>query len=149
MNTIFFVIHVALAVFIVGPMSVLPMTALRAIRMGHSQTVKTLGASTRIYTLLSILVALVGFAVVGTTSKEDAFRVSTPWILASIIIYLVALAISLFVVVPSLRGAGEAMSAAPADAIAAGAPFRARVAAGSGIVSVLLLVIVVLMVWQP
>jgi uncharacterized membrane protein len=149
MNTIFFIIHVVLAVFIIGPMAILPMTAMRAIRAGHAQTVVTIAKSTRLFTLLSIAVSLVGFAVVGTTSKEDNFMVTTTWILTSIILYLVALAVSLFVVSPLLRKAGAAMSVEKADAIAAGAPFRSRIAASSGVVSLLLLVIVVLMVWQP
>ena len=148
MNTIFFVIHVALAVFIVGPMVTLPMTALRAIRAGHTQTVQTLTTPTRIFTYLSIAIALIGFAVVGTTSTDDNFKVSTPWILTSIILYVVALGVALFVVVPSLSAAGTAMAESK-DPVAAGAKYRGRLAASSGIVSLLLLVIVVLMVWQP
>ena len=91
--------------------------------------------------------------------------------LLSILAYAIALAINLFVVVPAMRQAAEALTAGAAvvgasatatsatgtsatgtsaagtsDAKPAG---YSRVAMGSGISSLLLVIVVVLMVWKP
>ncbi|ARC56779.1 hypothetical protein AS850_06780 [Frondihabitans sp. 762G35] len=139
METLFTVLHVVAAVFIVGPMAILPMTALRALRAGHTDQVAVLAKSTRVFTLLSLVVAVLGFGVLGMSSRSDDLSFSTPWILASVVLYAGALAVSLVVVVPALQAAAGG---------AAGSTYG-RVAGGSGIVALLLVAVTVLMVWQP
>jgi uncharacterized membrane protein len=139
MQTLFTVLHVVAAVFIVGPMAILPMTALRALRAGNTDQVAVLAKSTRIFTLLSLVVAVLGFGVLGMSKRSDDLSFSTPWILASVILYVVALVVSLVVVIPALRAAAGG---------AAGSTYG-RVAGGSGIVGLLLVAVTVLMVWQP
>ena len=160
MDTLFAVLHVVSAVFIVGPMAILPMTAMRAVRAGNASQVHTLAKSTNLFALLSLLTVVFGFGVMGMSDPKNKFSVTTPWILWSIIAYVVALGLTLFVVVPAMRKAADALdaspTAAPADVStptteAAGLESRGypAIAAASGVASLLLLIIVVLMVWKP
>ncbi|GAA1449462.1 DUF2269 family protein [Leifsonia poae] len=166
MDTLFNVLHVVSAVFIVGPMAILPMTAMRAVRAGNASQVRTLAKSTNIFSLLSLLTVLFGFAVMGMSDPKYKTSITTPWILWSIIAYVIALGLTLFVVVPAMRRAADALdgltSATAAPAVAGGsvptpaaeaADLEARgypaIAAGSGVASILLVVVVVLMVWKP
>ncbi|WP_431279680.1 DUF2269 family protein [Leifsonia poae] len=166
MDTLFAILHVVTAVFIVGPMAIIPMTAMRAVRAGNASQVRTLAKSTNLLSLLSLLTVLFGFAVMGMSDPKFNLSVTTPWILWSIIAYLVALALTLFVVVPTMRRAADALdsvpaaaapaaaaaaAAAPAPAAAATADSRGypAIAAASGVASLLLLLVVVLMVWKP
>ncbi|MCS5717114.1 DUF2269 domain-containing protein [Herbiconiux sp. CPCC 205763] len=165
METLFSVLHVVGAVFIVGPMAILPMTALRAIRAGNTAQVRTLAKSTMIFSYLSLIVFVLGFGLVGMADEKYALSLTTPWVLWSIIAYVVAIVLNLVVVVPSMRRAGAA--AEPSGAATAGAGGVATaggaataggtnqrsgypaISAGSGIVSLLLVLVVVLMVWKP
>lgn len=155
METVIAVLHVVGAVFVVGPMAVLPMSALRAARSGDGHHVAALARSTAVFSYLSLIVFVLGFALVGLADEEYELSITTPWVLASIVLYLVAVAVSLFVVVPALRRAardGDAGAAATGDGGASGAAAvagRAAITAGSGTVAVLLVVVVILMVWKP
>jgi uncharacterized membrane protein len=170
--TLIVVLHVVFAVFIVGPMAILPMTGLRALRSGQGEQVATLATSTYVLTACSMVVALLGFAAVGLAPDAWDLSVTTPWVLASIILYVVAALLNLLVVVPAMRmaaadlaaltatgdGAGSLLATeggAPAEGLAdatdpAAKPVgSARITATSGIVSVLLVAVTVLMVWRP
>ena len=148
METVFNVLHVVAAVFIVGPMAILPMTAMRAVRAGNGAQVAVLAKSTNIFSLLSLAVVLFGFGAMGMADEKYNLSIGTPWILWSIILYVVALAISLFLVVPSMRKAADALQSSTGSTSAASAGYPA-IAAGSGIASLLLVIVVVLMVWKP
>jgi hypothetical protein len=67
-------------------------------------------------------------------------------VLTSIVLYAVALALSLLVVVPSLRRAAGELAANRAQGAQA---VYGRLAASSGIVALLLVAVTVLMVWRP
>jgi uncharacterized membrane protein len=143
MGTVLNVLHVVTAVFLVGPMAILPMTALRAVRAGNGPVVTLLARSTWVFSLASLLVAVLGFGVVGTADERFGLSVGTPWVLTSIVLYLVALVLSLVLVGPSMRRAAADLAAGGATAA------YGRIAAGSGVVSLLLLAVTVLMVWKP
>jgi uncharacterized membrane protein len=153
MQTLFVVLHVVAAVFIVGPMAILPMTGLRAIRAGQPAQAKTLARSTFVTSLLSLLVVFFGFAALGTSDPKDHFSIATPWIWVSLLAYLIALALILFLVVPALNKAAGRLQTS--DAETSSVPSASSdggygaIAAGSGIASLLLVLIVVLMVWKP
>jgi uncharacterized membrane protein len=168
MDTLFLVLHVVGAVFIVGPMAILPMSAMRAVRAGNSAQVATLAKSTMIFSYLSLIVFVIGFGLVGMADPKFNLSVTTPWVLTSIVLYVIAVVLSLVVVVPAMKRAasatsGPATSAASATsapaasgsgaAVAtAGVPAKsgyAAISAGSGIVSLLLVAVTVLMVWKP
>ena len=146
MDTVLTVLHVVAAVFLVGPMAILPMTALRALRAGEWSMVSTLAVSTRVFSLASLLVAVLGFGVVGTADKRFDLSVTTSWVLTSIILYVSALALSLAVVVPAMKRAAGELEGGRGEAARA---LYGRIAAGSGVVSLLLVAVTVLMVWKP
>jgi len=153
MGEIINILHVVGAVFIVGPMAILPMTAMRSVRAGNAAQVATLAKSTYLFSLLSVLVVIFGFGALSMAKKDDNYSFGSTWILLSIVFYVVAIAISLFVVVPALRSASEALEEAPAPVEGTAAVAKpsgyAKIAAGSGIVAILLVAVTVLMVWKP
>ncbi|MBG6056167.1 putative membrane protein [Salinibacterium sp. CAN_S4] len=145
METLFAVLHVTAAVFIIGPMAILPMTGLRAVRAGNAEQVTSIARSTRLVSWLSLLVALIGFALVSFVDPEDKLTFGTPWLLASIILYTVAVTVSLSVVAPLLGRAGRHLTAASTPP----SNVYGRIAGSSGLVTLLLVAVVVLMVWRP
>lgn len=148
METLFATLHVVAAVFIVGPMAILPMTGMRAIRAGQGQQVGVLARSTFVFSLLSLVVVVFGFGIL--PFSKYGTTVTTPWVLASLIIYVIALGLSVLGVVPAMRSAAEALTGAPAGGAAADTKGAySRVAMLSGIASLLLVAIVVLMTWKP
>ena len=150
MDILFNTLHIVAAVFIVGPMAILPMTAMRSIRAGEAGQVATLAKSVNLFTLLSIVVAFFGFGALGVSDPEDGFSFGSTWVLLSIVAYAIALAINLFVVVPAMRQAAEAITATVGTTAPGAKPAGySRVAMGSGISSLLLVIVVVLMVWKP
>ncbi len=138
-------LHVLGAVFIVGPMAILPMVGLSALRKGSYPMALNIARTTRWLTYLSLVVALAGFGLIPMMDPADNLSVTTPWILASIVIYLIAFVLSAIVVVPRLFRAAEA--AVPTDG--EGATRYPALAMGSGITAILLVMVVVLMVWRP
>jgi uncharacterized membrane protein len=150
MDEIWTVLHVVGSVFIVGPMAILPMSALRALRAGDASQVSTLAKSTELFSMLSITVAVVGFPLMWG-SRHD-LTLTTPWILASVVLYAAALLLSLFQVVPAMRRASAQLnvsSSSPSTSPTVSNRGYTAISAGSGAVSLLLVAVVVLMVWRP
>jgi uncharacterized membrane protein len=149
MSKMLIVLHVVGSVFVVGPMAILPMSAMRGLRAGNTSQLATYAKSTYLLSLLSIIVAVLGFGVMGTDRPDLTF--TTPWILASVSLYAVAVLLSLFLVVPAMRRASAQLevSSSPSASPKGSNHGYAAIATGSGVVSVLLVVVVVLMVWQP
>lgn len=145
MDTLFSILHVVSAVFIIGPMAILPMTGLRALRAGNSAQVATLAKSVFVFSLVSLVVVVFGFGLLGVSDPKYHLSFGTSWIWMSTVAYLVALALNLFLVVPALRKASVEVSK---DGSGRAARYP-QIAAGSGIVSLLLVIVVVLMVWKP
>jgi len=143
METTFAVLHVTAAIFIIGPMTILPMTGMRAIRAGNASQVGSLARSTALLGWLSLIVAILGFGLVAFVDPDENLTYGTPWVLASIILYTGAVSITLSAVAPLLKRAGARL--------AAGTPSieYGRIAALSGLVAVLLVTVTVLMVWRP
>ena len=137
-------LHVATAVFIVGPMAILPMTGLRSLRGGNAAQLRTLARSTALFTWLSLLTFVFGFGAMGMADPKFNLSFTTPWILWSIILYAIAFLLTIFVVVPRMTSAaadGAAEGAKPAN--------YGIIAATSGLSALLLLAVVVLMIWKP
>ncbi|QPZ39289.1 DUF2269 family protein [Paramicrobacterium chengjingii] len=143
METLFAVLHVVAAVFIVGPMAIIPMTAMRAVRAGNGSQVAVLAKSTMIFSWLSLLVVIFGFGVMGMSEYD--ISLTTPWILWSLILWVVATVINLALVVPTMNKAAKTLADGPTDD-RAGYP---AIAAGSGLATIMLIAVVVLMVWKP
>jgi uncharacterized membrane protein len=150
MGTVLTILHVVGAVFIVGPMAMLPMSAMRAIRTRHANQVSSLAKSTLIFSVLSLVVVIFGFGAMSLADPKYHLTVATPWIWISIVLYLIALLLSIFLVVPTMRRASKDLEDV-GDASTSGTATRSypAISAGSGVATLLLLAVVVLMVWKP
>jgi uncharacterized membrane protein len=147
MHTFLLVLHVVAAVFLIGPMAVLPMSGLRALRNKSAEQVVTIAKSTYTTSLLSLIVPAVGMGVLGTADASDDLSFGTTWIWLSLLLYAVALAVNLAVVVPALRAGAAQLAVAGSDAPIG--PAYQRISISNGVASLLLIAVVVLMVWQP
>lgn len=143
MDTVVVALHVLIAVFIVGPMAILPMTAMRSVRAGDAKQVATLAKSVNLFSLIALLMIVTGMAAVGLAPKEDEVSASTPWVLASLLLTIVAVGLNLALVVPTLRKASAAIASGSTETR------YPAIAAGSGVVALVLVVVVILMVWKP
>jgi len=148
MSTALLAAHVVAAVFIIGPMAILPMVGLREIRQAHAARLTAIASASLLFSLLSLAVFVLGFAVLATARTREPLSVTTPWVAASIIIYLVATSLSLFVTVPSLKSEVRRLSYPLATPRPSMRSYR-TVAASSGVTAVGLVAVTVLMVWQP
>jgi uncharacterized membrane protein len=107
MVKLFLALHVLLAIFLVGPLAMIPMTALRSIRRRDAGQLHSAARQTMIYGLASIAVFLLGFAVVGTEPSSHRISLGAPWLTISMTLYVIALVLVLTVLVPSLRRAAR------------------------------------------
>lgn len=139
--------HVLTTVFLIGPMAILPMIGLRSLRAGDSASVARSARSTLIFSVASLLALLFGFAVQGMSTWEKKPSLDDPWIFLSIIFYFVALALSLVAIVPAMRSAAERLADTSETGIRPN-EYR-RIAIASGLVTLLLVAVVVLMVVKP
>ncbi|WP_022881505.1 DUF2269 family protein [Gryllotalpicola ginsengisoli] len=148
MAHVFIALHVILAVFIVGPMALLPHTGLRALRVRNAAQVRSLTTSVSIFSWLSLLVFLLGFAAEGAAHISFGHL----WVWLSVLLYLAAFVLSVFVVVPNLRRGAEEIEQGEAT-IAGDKPVRpaaySAVAATAGVTTILLVVVVILMAFRP
>ncbi|MCU1529415.1 MAG: Conjugal transfer protein TrbL [Frondihabitans sp.] len=149
MDTVFTVLHVVSGVFLVGPMAILPMVALRALRAHEAGAVAASVKSVRLFTWLSLIVVVLGFGVLGMSDGKHHPTFASTWIWLSLVAYVIAMLVNLLVVVPALRGAATAVESAQGQVAGDKPDGYSRVAAGSGVSAILLVLIVVLMVWKP
>jgi uncharacterized membrane protein len=175
MHTFMVLLHVVAAVFLIGPLVVAPMFGLRALRIGNPEGLRDSARQTTLYGLLSLIVFAFGTLAVATEKKDYTF--GTIWVNVSMTLYILALVVVLLVLAPALNKASKLVSApstvqidpvtgelpAPEPGPVAPVPLsaqepevkgkldalRGRIAASSGIVSVLLLVTTALMVLKP
>lgn len=139
MDTLLNVLHVVTAVFIIGPVAILPMTTLRTLRAGDRTRTAAAAKSIRLLGYLSLIVVITGYGLLEMADAQYDLSITTPWVLASLILYVVALLLTLLVVVPAFQHAEGGNSRA----------IYVRAAAGSGIATLCLIAVVVLMVWKP
>lgn len=148
MFKIMLALHLLFAVFAVGPLVHAATTAARGVRTGDAAATASSSRVLKIYSYASILVVVFGFALMSAKAPwnpdEKVAEFSEPWIWVSALLWLVAVALVLAVIVPTLdRASGSAGSG---EAVAS---VTARVAVCGGVVGVIFAVIVFLMVYQP
>ena len=104
---------------------------------GHSAVLAYIAKNgQRIYATALILSGLLGFGVVGLS--DDVYELSQGWLIAAIIIWIVMNGILHAILIPGERAMGQGdLSAEP------------RVSVAGAVITVLLLVQLYLMVWQP
>ncbi len=142
-------LHVLTAVFAIGPLVHAATTASRGIRSGDAAATATSARLLRIYAYASVVVIVLGFGLMSSTSDYTHRRTaefSETWIWLSVLLWAVAIALVLAVLVPSLTRAGTLIEAGDAAAVG---PLTARIAASGGVVALIFAAIVFLMVYRP
>ncbi|WGL51029.1 DUF2269 family protein [Nocardioides sp. BP30] len=137
-------LHLLAAVFAVGPLVHAATTASRGLRQQDAAVIKQTSRMATIYAYASVLVVIFGFGLMSMDSPYHPGKVASfgdVWIWLSLLLWLVAAALALFVVVPTLDKAA-------AD-VASGPSLVGKVAAAGGITGILFAVIIFLMVYQP
>jgi hypothetical protein len=153
-------LHLVLAVFVVGPLVWAATTAGRGVRRGDGTATAASARVLRVYAYASALVVIVGMALMSQKPKSvtahrghvDYLLVrpshlaefSDTWIWLSLVLWAVAVAITLAVIVPTLNRVTKLIEAQ--DSVVT---LTARVAAAGGLVGLIFLVIVVLMAYKP
>lgn len=147
MFKILFALHLLTAIFAVGPLVHAATTASRGLRTADATATASSARTATIYSYASLLVVVFGF---GLMSVDDPYgpgkvaEFSEPFIWLSGLLWLVAVALTLGVIAPTLEKATEQILAGEAvDAL------TARVAASGGVVGLIFAGIVFLMVYKP
>jgi hypothetical protein len=140
-------LHLLAAVFAVGPLVHATTTAARGLRTGDGAATAASARIATIYSYASVAVIVFGF---GLMSMDDPYGpgkvadMGDPFIWGSLLLWLVALGLTLGVIVPALKQASTALGNGTAvDAL------TARVAASGGVVGLIFAAIIFLMVYKP
>lgn len=144
MVKILLTLHLISAVFLIGPLVAAGTRSIRLARTGDTAGLRTTARLVTIYGWASLAVLVFGLAMVQGKDKGAHVAFSDGWVIASIILFLVAFGLVLGVLRPALR-----VAIGRSDAGESSAGLSGRIAASSGLVSVLYLTLVVLMVYQP
>lgn len=141
-------LHLLVAIFAVGPLVHAATTAGRGVRRKDGVAALAAARMLRIYGYASVLVVLLGFALMSLTDPDDKGQhvgeFSQTWIWLSLLLWAVAVVLVLFVLVPALRQVSDLLGRQQSAAALTG-----RVAATGGIVGLIFAGIVFLMVYQP
>ncbi len=121
-------VHVAFAIFTIGPVTVAIMSTPRYIRQRDVRIVRYLSRMTFIFTLCALVVLIAGFALASMLNEE-----SKPWLIVSATLFLVAILL-LALIVRDQRKAIRALeeAAEPAEVSMAGAVVGQPAAAMAG-----------------
>ncbi|HEU5008557.1 MAG TPA: hypothetical protein VFT67_16415 [Jatrophihabitantaceae bacterium] len=148
MFKILLALHLLFAVFAVGPLVHAATTAARGVRTGNGTATAYSARMLKIYSYASVLVIIVGFGLMSAKApwdpKEHVAEFSDVWIWLSVLLWLVAVALVLAVIVPALERATKLIAEQQSVVALTG-----RVAAAGGIVGLIFAAIVFLMVYQP
>lgn len=133
-------LHVAAAIFLIGPVTFTAAATPRHVRQGNVEAVRYLARSTRLLGILVVLVFLVGLWLVPVSGRGwNEF-----WLSASMTLFVVALGLLHGLVVPDQRRALARMQKGESATVHAG-----RIAGVTYAVAAVWLVILGLMFWRP
>jgi len=161
------VLHLVFAIFAVGPLVHAATTASRGIRRADATATASSARMLRIYAIASVLVVGTGGWLMTRTFVEPSAPDVEPttvaianftappynphygafdetWIWLSLLLWVVAVAIVLALLVPTLHRVAKAI-----DNGRSAASLTGRVAAGGGLVGLIFVAITVLMVYRP
>ncbi len=145
MHSLLLALHLVFAVFAVGPLVHAATTASRGVRGGDGTAVAASSRMLKLYSYASVLTIVFGFGLM--SSKEHGkttAEFSETWIWLSALLWLVAVALVLGLLVPALDKVGGLITEQQSVVSQTG-----RIAALGGVVAVLFVVIVFLMAYQP
>ena len=140
-------LHVLFAIFAIGPLVHAATTASRGVRRGDGAATASSARVLRVYCYASVLVVLVGFALMSTTSVftgKTTAEFGDTYIWLSVLLYVVAIALIVGLVIPALNRATKIISEQGSVVT-----LTARVAAAGGVVGLIFAGIVFLMVYRP
>lgn len=145
MFKILLALHLLFAIFGVGPLVGAVTTASRGIRQGDGAATALAARTSRIYAYASLLVVILGFGLMSTKRHGKTIAdFGDTWIWLSVLLWLVAMALTLAVIVPTLEKVTEMIGRQ--ESVVA---LTARVAAAGGVVGLIFAGIVFLMVYRP
>jgi hypothetical protein len=135
------VLHIAAAVFLIGPLTFVTSITPRLIRQGESgeAVLRWAHRGTQIYGLATLLVGVLGVALVRGKITFNQF-----WVAAALTLFVVALALVFTIIERDQRAAIRHREAGEDAPVQAG-----RILATSAVVALIWLVILFLMVYQP
>lgn len=138
-------LHIAAAIFLLGPLTVVTMATPRAIRQGAEglPLLRWFHRTTRGYGLASLLVFALGAAAVPLAPTADRLSFGTGWLSAAMGIFLVGFLL-LVIVARDQRKALGRIETGEGAAVESG-----RIAALAGVAALLWVVVLALMVWKP
>jgi hypothetical protein len=134
------VLHIAAAIFLIGPLTFATSISPRLIRQGEDgiAMLRLAHRSTQIYGLGTLLVGVLGVGLV-----RDKITFNQFWISASLTLFVVALGLTFAIIERDQRAAIRRREAGEDSPVQAG-----RILATSAVVALIWLVIVFLMVYQ-
>ena len=138
------VLHLLTALFVVGPLAVAAVTSGRLVKAGNADGLRSAMRTTRLYALASVIVVLLGSAMIGLGDTGEAWDMGQLWVSASYALWIVAVALTLGVVVPGQSSALQALEGGEDARRHVG-----RITAGAGLAMLAWTAIVVLMVTKP
>jgi len=138
------VLHLLTVAFVVGPSVVAPPLAARAARDGRVHALRDHLRVTRVYGIGSLVTVLLGSAMIGLGALGDQWGFGQLWVSASYVLWLVAVALLLAVVVPAQQKAASALE----EGRDAGG-FAGRISLGGAIAGLAFAAVIVLMVLKP
>lgn len=134
------VLHIAAAVFLIGPLTFATSVSPRLIRQGEEgvTTLKLLHRTTQFYGLGTLLVGVLGLALVRGKISFNQF-----WVSASLTLFVVAMVLVFAIIERDQRAALRRREAGQDSPVQAG-----RILATSAVVAIIWLVILFFMVFQ-
>lgn len=102
MNTLLQTLHVLAAVLLVGPLVYAPLNARRGIAERDARRLRSAVRQTALFGLGSAVVGLLGALTLVTSDRYDF---ATPWVVISVTLYVIALALVFLLALPALRTA--------------------------------------------
>ena len=148
MFDILLALHLQFAIFSIGPLVAPATTAGRGVRNGDAAATPASARMLRVYSYASVLVVLVGMGLMSAKDPDNKSvkvgEIGQTWIWLSLVLWVIAIALVLAVVVPTLNKATGLIAEEKSVVSLTG-----RVAAAGGVVGILFAVIVFLMVYRP
>lgn len=138
------VLHLLTVVLLVGPLALATVLSPRHVRSGNAGALADSARTTRLYALASLLTVVLGVAMIGNGAVGDQWGFGQLWVSAALVLWLVAVALTLAVVVPAQRAALAHLEAGTDATAGAG-----HIAAAGGLAMLAWVAIVVLMVVKP
>ena len=138
-------LHLITVAAVIGPLLAAPPLAARAARAGRVEALRDHTRTTRVYGLASVVVVVLGSALVGLGDVGDQWSYGQVWVGASYLLWLVAVVLLLVVVVPAQTTAAERLDAGEGDVRG----LAQRISATGGVAALSLTAVIVLMVLKP